>query len=165
MAITYYGDMQVGYEGQIANMEFDHHLMRSAHNAGTTVIPFGAPVVADSGESGGMVAATGTTVSGINIKIDIYEKDAENLTADGRFGIAPDRPMTYMKQGVFYGFVEQAVTPADPVFYRVTTGTAPDQLVSRYRKDSDGGKANALPTAKFYKPAGPGIVPIELVII
>jgi hypothetical protein len=168
MGITNYGDLARGYEGQIARTE--DYTVRSGFNADTKIIPFGRVVVRGTGSSGTDVAlalpsATGQEFMGIAVKTDVHEKNEKTVDANGDLGYELKRPMGRIVEGLFYGYVEEAVTTTDTVYFRHTLNGTPGayERIGRYRNDADTAKCDAAPRLKFREAAGPGLVLMEII--
>lgn len=168
MGITNYGDLARGYEGQIARME--DWIARTGYNSTSAIIPFGRTVVRGTGSSGTDVAialpsATGQEFMGISTKTDVWEKNEKTVDANGDLGYEPKRPMGYTVEGLFYGYVEEAVLPTDTVYFRHTLNGTPGvhERVGRYRNDADTAKCDAAPRLKFREAAGPGLVLMQVI--
>jgi len=128
--------------------------VRSGINAGTVTLPFGRVTVKGTGDNDGVLpSATGGRFFGVALKTDILEKDFNGVT-----GYKPGRPYNRLMKGDVLMITEQAVTPADPVFFRHTLNSSPgpNEAVGRLRKDADTARADALTRAQFMATAGAG---------
>lgn len=158
-------------EGQIASTA-----TRSIEGAiayaknGAAVLPFGR--VAELNPATGIVSSlSGAITAGNILIIPVYtekfgiklEDLAANSTALGY--PANYENVEYITMGDVVMYSEQAVNPGDPVFYRHTAATAPNNVVGRVRKAAvtDETPAAALMTAKFIsQTAGAGLVIVRI---
>ena len=142
--------LAVGLEGQKADSGFDDVLSRIAEGA----VPFGKLVVVgtDPDKQGQLPSTTGeiTTASGI-LGVSIHSHDNQ-FTAVGE-GNANEDAMNLMHKGRVYVKVEEAVTPASPVFARYAAGG--DGLGS-FRASDPGTAADQVPGARYLSSAGIG---------
>jgi len=77
-------------------------------------------------------------------------------------GIAVKDSLSVIRRGRVYMVTEQAVTPADKVFYRFAAG-AGGAAIGRVRKDADTATAEEFAGAAFMGSAGAGeIVAVEV---
>jgi hypothetical protein len=95
----------------------------------------------------------------VTYKNELYEK----LDPDGYAGYPDKEPVGYVAVGDIWVYAEQAVSPFDPVFFRHRAGTAPNTQLGRFRKDADGGLADAATNVRFLRSTtGPGLALISI---
>lgn len=135
--------LTAGLEGQLLNTA-DLDLWNFAAE---TVIPYGRAV--------GRGASDNTC--------KLIEPD-DSFLGVARNIISPENPLyadktqyeiyevvSVVRTGYIFVYSEQAVDKGDPVYYRVVAGTAPNNIIGRFRKDDDSGDAVLLPSATFEK--------------
>jgi hypothetical protein len=88
--------------------------------------------------------------------VDTFNADANNLGE-----AAPYHDLTVVSKGPMWVPVEQAVTPADPVYFRHTTGSG-GTVLGRWRKDGDSGTADLVPSAAWRSSRDNGLAMVEL---
>lgn len=121
-------------------------------NASGVTIGFGRGVVLDTADDTVKLPASGGVFAGV-----IYDNENQPVGATGY----PTASIAGMvKRGKVMVVVEEAVTPADPVYCRYTT--AGDNTPGSFRKDADSSKAMAVTQARFLASGGPGLVPLEI---
>ncbi|PSO85606.1 MAG: hypothetical protein BRC41_08215 [Cyanobacteria bacterium QH_9_48_43] len=148
-----------GFEGQVAQSETP--VLRSATNADSRVIPYGRVVVRGSNDGEAVMPSSATeTIFGVAIREDLYEE-----SIDGDDGYEQKRRFPYMRRGVVYVVPEEAVTPADDVYYRHTANGGNTEI-GRFRTDGDSSNATQITSASFLASASAGdIVPLELNLV
>lgn len=80
-----------------------------------------------------------------------------------RDGVLAKGTADVLRKGRIYVAPEQEVTPSDPVFWRVTSDAS--EAVGRFRRDDDGGKAIAIPNARWASsghPDKPAVLELNL---
>lgn len=152
---AYLGTMSPAYEGGHAQLIS----VRSGRNNSGANVPVGRAVVFDAG--GGttelafkLPSLVGDTVLGVLIADQTIPQNA--VIANG--GVVDDGMGSIVAHGEVWVSVEQAVTPASPVFTRYTlagaTGTNP--ALGKFRTDADTAKAVAVTNARFLTSAAAG---------
>ena len=80
-----------------------------------------------------------------------------------RGGVRPKGTADVLRKGRICVCPEQAVSPADPVFWRVTSDAT--EALGRFRRDADGGKAVQINNARWVRsghPDQPAVLEINL---
>lgn len=158
--LSYSQSHAAAYEGQLA-LPGEMCVVRPATNATGASIPMGRFVVVDTANGSGVNQAF-KLPGGSSVLADVMgilsnshaaptQIDASTFplgsVADGFTG-------NIVRQGTVWMKVEQAVTPADVPFMRITADANP---VGSVRKDADSGEAISLSgIAKFASAAGAG---------
>lgn len=141
-----------GYEGGVNS---DEKRVRTARNNTATAIPNGRFVAFDTGAGTTELAAKLPDATGLKILGVVMLDQARETVATG---FAQNELMSVLYEGAILMFVEQAVTPADPVFVRFNAagGTGSTPAIGQVRKDADTGKADALTNCQFLSSAAAG---------
>lgn len=156
--------MKPAFEGMVASSRWSlfRSSMEEAVNASGSTLTYGRAVVLKPGGRDGELIlpnAAGLVFKGVTYKNELYEK----LDTEGYAGYPDKEPVGYVAVGDIWVYTEQAVTPFDPVYFRHTAGTAPNTQLGRFRKDADGGLADAATNVCFLRSTtGPGLVLIAI---
>lgn len=140
-------------EGQIAQGVVTPEIFTGV-NAGTTVIPFGRPVIAGTESAGDEIVVkpvSGTAASDvIGIAVLTNANERNDLTVDtlGSFGYEPNRPVAYTPRAIVGVVIEEDIDPNDKPFYRYRQSAAGTDVgtyeeIGRWRSDSDGAGTSA----------------------
>lgn len=141
--------------GQIADMS--PRFVRSLRNDSGVDQPFGIAVKKGTGDNDfDVVGSAGDEIVGI--LSHTHALDVHGLT--GANGVAAGLVGNVVAQGVVYVRVEEAVTPADPVYVRFADGVADATKVTKgaFRKSADTATAKQLQGARYLTSAAAGEV-------
>ena len=137
---TSYGAMQVGFAGQLADLNPKEIVSYIAEGD----INFGTPCVRGTAEDQvKLPTATGGDFVGVACYTNASYAENEN-------GYASTEVLSVIRSGYVFVKVEQAVTAGDSVFF-VHTGN-----VGQFRKDANTDKADAITGATFETAAAAG---------
>ena len=111
-------------------------ISRDALNETGAVLAYGRALVWDAGNSRyGLPSATGQPFKGIIKRTTIYENATD---AQSYNGFPDGRMFDYIPSGDIWVYVETAVNPGSPVFFRHTANGAGKDVIGRFRADNDG---------------------------
>lgn len=91
---------------------------------------------------------------GVAIRIIGHENTLNNNQFQPRISYYNKETAEILRAGYIWVWTEQAVTPADPVYYRYAAGS--ETVIGRFRKDADTATAALLDGASFEGSAGAG---------
>jgi len=114
-------------------------------------IPWGSPLVDDSGTIPGGVAlpsAAGQTFKGILALNLQWGNTEESILSGENQGLAPNSPASVVTEGDRWVTVEGAVNAGDPVFFRHTAGVAPNDSATTFT-NANSADHDPVPGARF----------------
>lgn len=158
MQTSYSRYMDRAFAGMLADSGLNDVL--SYFNAEASAsLPFGIAVAkhAAADDAAGLLAdgATAAAVIGITVHHHVTEQQLLQGVTPEDAGIPPKSPMPVLKRGRINVKVEEAVTPASPVYVRHTAGVGEQK--GAFRASADGGDAVQLTTGfRFLTSAGAG---------
>jgi len=130
------------YEGQRSDLGLINVTSKVAEDGD---IPFGRAVVRGTADNQAKLpTATGQSFVGITEMTTAWSENASDLHVYPQY-----RGMNIINFGEMGVYTEQSVVPGNDVFFRHTAGTAPLDVVGRFRKDLDTNKADQIIGAKF----------------
>lgn len=132
-----------GVEGQLLNTSS----LDLWNYAAETVVPYGRAVARGSSDNTCQLIGSGLSFLGVARNIISPENPLYQDKTQYEIG----EVVSVVRKGYIFVYSEQAVNKGDPVYYRITANTAPNDVIGRFRKDSDSGKAVLLASATFEK--------------
>jgi len=118
------------FEGQRDSLQLINSITKVAEGSN---IEFGRAVVRGTADNQATLPSASTDEF-----IGVTEYTSAGVTEDNGFhGYNENSSMNVVDFGVIWVYVEQAVVPGDPVFFRYTANTAPLDILGRFRKDAD----------------------------
>ena len=139
---TYTSERPAAYAGQRANLGLVNITSKVAEDGD---IAFGRAVVRGTADNQAKLpTATGQSFMGITEMTTAWSENASDLHVYSQY-----KEMNIINFGEMYVYTEQSVVPGNDVFFRHTAGTAPLDVVGRFRKDLDTNKADQIIGAKF----------------
>lgn len=156
--------MPIGYEGQLGTQQNFKHIRGTFGElvvGGSTKIPFGRVVVADTSDVNKRVlpSGTGKTPKGVSILSETREKGPSN----GTVGYEVGREIAELVVGVVYMYSETALTAGSVPYFRHTAGSGANTELGRIRSDADTNKADLFTGARVLRSCAAGsVVPVEL---
>lgn len=159
---TYNFNPRIAVEGHHYSTAIDDSTTKVTEGA----VPFGRAVVQGTNPDGQIKLPAGAAPKfyGVALRSVGLENPyvATGATAGERISYLAKEAAKILRAGYVAVFTEQAVTPADPVFYRHTAGAGGTEL-GRFRKDADTNTAVKIEGAAFESSATAGsIVKIRL---
>jgi hypothetical protein len=130
----------VAFAGLLADLS--NHATLSYRNAEAANMPFGIAVKKGAGDSdAALLSAAESVIAGVTVHTHAVDQQ------DGD-GVPPKGSIAVLTSGRIYVKVEQAVTPADPVYTRFAAGAGGSQK-GAFRKDADTATAKLMKGARY----------------
>lgn len=151
---TYPAAFALGFEGQLADGGSDRH---SETRVNTTVeMSFGRAVVRHASNDNEVEVPSTGNVNFEGITHHTHAVELGSIVGTATEGIPEDKPANILRKGRIVVLVEEAVTPADSVFFRHNAPGALPEALGRFRTDADAGDATAVASARFVTSAAAG---------
>lgn len=155
MSQTSYSTYQsTGFAGMIADTG-DTDILSYINEEASANLPFGVAVQRGTADFGFLALVNGSSVP-IGILAHTHQVDPGQIaTSPADAGVPPRYAGGVLKRGRMYVRVEEAVTPASPVFVRHTAGAGGTQK-GAFRASADTSTALAWTAARYLTSAGVG---------
>jgi hypothetical protein len=149
---SYAINTDAAYAGQLGDVG-PHDIGSGTDLTANEYVPFGVAVSQGTKDGEIHLPAASGDVTAKFLGVSVAQQTNENLVGTGG-SYAPKVPVSFLKKGRVWVKVEEAVTPASPVFVRFAAGGGGTQL-GAFRASADTATAVALPGgAKFVTSAG-----------
>lgn len=149
---SYSVNQPIAFAGLIGDLAPNE--VRSYTNDTGAAMTFGVGVVFDAGSPDTEIAlpASDADVTDKFVGVLAHSHASQNKSVGTVTGVPDGEVGNVLKKGNVWVLVEQAVTPADPVYLRHTVNGG--LLPGGWRKDADTAKAELAPSCKWLTSAG-----------